>query len=46
MGCTPTALHCLEVDRFPFAIVAASEDSLVVLGPCTVPALADALTIR
>ncbi|MGV9266077.1 2-phosphosulfolactate phosphatase [Kitasatospora sp. NPDC003701] len=29
---------CLELDRFPFAMVAALEDSLMVLRPCTVPA--------
>ncbi|MFG2718041.1 2-phosphosulfolactate phosphatase [Streptomyces sp. NPDC048416] len=28
---------CLEVDRFPFAMVAAVEDSLMVLRPCPVP---------
>jgi 2-phosphosulfolactate phosphatase len=28
---------CLEVDRFPFAMVAAREDSLMVLRPCAVP---------
>lgn len=28
---------CLELDRFPFAMVAASEDSLMVLRPCAVP---------
>lgn len=28
---------CLELDRFPFAMVAASEDSHMVLRPCTVP---------
>ncbi|WP_340562599.1 2-phosphosulfolactate phosphatase [Streptomyces sp. GSL17-111] len=33
---------CLELDRFPFAMVAAVEDSLMVLRPRTVPAQADA----
>ncbi|RVU23717.1 2-phosphosulfolactate phosphatase [Streptomyces antnestii] len=33
---------CLELDRFPFAMVAALEDSLMVLRPCAVPAQADA----
>ncbi|GAB2579214.1 2-phosphosulfolactate phosphatase [Streptomyces capparidis] len=28
---------CLELDRFPFAMVATSEDSLMVLRPCAVP---------
>jgi 2-phosphosulfolactate phosphatase len=28
---------CLELDRFPFAMVAAPEDSLMVLRPCAVP---------
>ncbi|MFF3504504.1 2-phosphosulfolactate phosphatase [Streptomyces sp. NPDC003247] len=28
---------CLELDRFPFAMVAALEDSLMVLRPCAVP---------
>ncbi len=28
---------CLEVDRFPFAMVAAREDALMVLRPCAVP---------
>ncbi|MFF0204826.1 2-phosphosulfolactate phosphatase [Streptomyces sp. NPDC005017] len=28
---------CLELDRFPFAMVAAWEDALMVLRPCTVP---------
>ncbi|MFC9279559.1 2-phosphosulfolactate phosphatase [Streptomyces collinus] len=32
---------CLELDRFPFAMVAALEDSLMVLRPCAVPSLAD-----
>jgi 2-phosphosulfolactate phosphatase len=31
------AALCLEVDRFPFAMVAALEDSLMVLRPCAVP---------
>ncbi|WP_406010542.1 2-phosphosulfolactate phosphatase [Streptomyces sp. NBC_00637] len=30
---------CLELDRFPFAMVATSEGSLMVLRPCTVPPL-------
>ncbi|WP_182909444.1 2-phosphosulfolactate phosphatase [Microbispora sp. H13382] len=30
---------CLELDRFPFAMVAALEDSLMVLRPCAVPSL-------
>ncbi|WP_407555544.1 2-phosphosulfolactate phosphatase [Streptomyces sp. Pv4-95] len=30
---------CLELDRFPFAMVATSEDSLMVLRPCAVPSL-------
>ncbi|MBD0839488.1 2-phosphosulfolactate phosphatase [Streptomyces sp. TRM68416] len=30
---------CLELDRFPFAMVAAPEDSLMVLRPCAVPAI-------
>ncbi|MFF6827348.1 2-phosphosulfolactate phosphatase [Streptomyces longwoodensis] len=32
---------CLELDRFPFAMVAALEDSLMVLRPYTVPSLTD-----
>ncbi|MFF3859465.1 2-phosphosulfolactate phosphatase [Streptomyces sp. NPDC002209] len=28
---------CLELDRFPFAMVATLEDALMVLRPCTVP---------
>ncbi|WP_343952886.1 hypothetical protein [Nonomuraea longicatena] len=28
---------CLELDRFPFAMVATTEDSLMVLCPCAVP---------
>jgi 2-phosphosulfolactate phosphatase len=32
---------CLELDRFPFAMVAALEDSLMVLRPCAVPSLTD-----
>ncbi|MER6162310.1 2-phosphosulfolactate phosphatase [Streptomyces sp. NPDC001868] len=32
---------CLELDRFPFAMVAALEDSLMVLRPCAVPSPAD-----
>lgn len=30
--------RCLELDRFPFAMVAASEDSLMVLRPHAMPA--------
>lgn len=30
---------CLELDRFPFAMAAALEDSLMVLRPCAVPSL-------
>ncbi|WP_030299720.1 2-phosphosulfolactate phosphatase [Streptomyces katrae] len=30
---------CLELDRFPFAVVATLEDSLMVLRPCAVPSL-------
>ncbi|MFE2165876.1 2-phosphosulfolactate phosphatase [Streptomyces sp. NPDC059447] len=33
---------CLELDRFPFAMVAVLEDSLMVLRPCAVPSQADA----
>ncbi|MFE3108930.1 2-phosphosulfolactate phosphatase [Kitasatospora indigofera] len=33
---------CLELDRFPFAMVAAAEGSLMVLRPCAVPSPADA----
>ncbi|MFJ8432112.1 2-phosphosulfolactate phosphatase [Kitasatospora sp. NPDC094019] len=34
---------CLELDRFPFAVVAAPEDSLMVLRPCAVsPGVGDA----
>lgn len=29
---------CLEVDRFPFAMVATPEDSLMILRPCGLPA--------
>ncbi|MEU7722964.1 2-phosphosulfolactate phosphatase [Streptomyces tibetensis] len=36
---------CLELDRFPFAMVAALEDSLMVLRPCAVPPPADELSI-
>ncbi|GGQ85915.1 2-phosphosulfolactate phosphatase [Streptomyces flaveolus] len=36
---------CLELDRFPFAMVATSEDSLMVLRPCTVPSPADEASI-
>ncbi|WP_432537280.1 2-phosphosulfolactate phosphatase [Kineococcus arenarius] len=32
------AALCLELDRFPFAVVATLEDSLMVLRPCTDPA--------
>lgn len=32
---------CLELDRFPFAMVATSEDPLMVLRPCVVPSLTD-----
>ncbi|MFE7585202.1 2-phosphosulfolactate phosphatase [Streptomyces gardneri] len=32
---------CLELDRFPFAMVATLEDSLMVLRPCAVPSPAD-----
>ncbi|MEV6250407.1 2-phosphosulfolactate phosphatase [Streptomyces sp. NPDC051742] len=32
---------CLEVDRFPFAMIAALEDSLMVLRPCAAPAPGD-----
>lgn len=30
---------CLELDRFPFAVVAALKDLLMVLRPCAVPSL-------
>jgi 2-phosphosulfolactate phosphatase len=36
---------CLELDRFPFAMVATLEDSLMVLRPCTVPSPADEASI-
>ncbi|MCX4539288.1 2-phosphosulfolactate phosphatase [Streptomyces sp. NBC_01565] len=36
---------CLELDRFPFAMVATLEDSLMVLRPHTVPSLTDAASI-
>ncbi|MFJ9809196.1 2-phosphosulfolactate phosphatase [Streptomyces sp. NPDC101158] len=36
---------CLELDRFPFAMVAALEDSLMVLRPHEVPSLTDAALI-
>ncbi len=36
---------CLELDRFPFAMVATSEDSLMVLRPCAVPSLTDEASI-
>lgn len=32
---------CLERDRFPFAMVATLEDSLMVLRPCAVPSLTE-----
>ncbi|MYS85391.1 2-phosphosulfolactate phosphatase [Embleya scabrispora] len=32
---------CLELDRFPFAMVATSEDSLMVLRPCAAPSPTD-----
>lgn len=32
---------CLELDRFPFAMAAALEESLMVLRPCAVPSLTD-----
>ncbi|MFJ2213399.1 2-phosphosulfolactate phosphatase [Streptomyces sp. NPDC101062] len=37
---------CLELDRFPFAMVAAWEDPLMVLRPCAVPSPADDASIR
>jgi 2-phosphosulfolactate phosphatase len=36
---------CLELDRFPFAMVAAMEDSLMVLRPHAVPSPADGASI-
>ncbi|WP_406192925.1 2-phosphosulfolactate phosphatase [Kitasatospora sp. NBC_01560] len=36
---------CLELDRFPFAMVATSEDSLMVLRPCEVPPRAGAASL-
>ncbi|MFF5020085.1 2-phosphosulfolactate phosphatase [Streptomyces sp. NPDC001165] len=36
---------CLELDRFPFAMVAAPEDSLMVLRPCAVPSPAEEASI-
>jgi 2-phosphosulfolactate phosphatase len=36
---------CLELDRFPFAMVATLEDSLMVLRPCTVSSLTDEASI-
>ncbi|MEV6393469.1 2-phosphosulfolactate phosphatase [Streptomyces sp. NPDC051907] len=36
---------CLELDRFPFAMVATLEDSLMVLRPCAVPSLTDDTSI-
>ncbi|MYR41105.1 2-phosphosulfolactate phosphatase [Streptomyces sp. SID5910] len=35
---------CLELDRFPFAMVATPEDSLMVLRPCPAPAPTDEAT--
>jgi 2-phosphosulfolactate phosphatase len=32
---------CLELDRFPFAMVATLEDSLMILRPCAMPSLTD-----
>ncbi|MGW7071774.1 2-phosphosulfolactate phosphatase [Streptomyces sp. NPDC054855] len=32
---------CLELDRFPFAMTATLEDSLMVLRPCAAPSLSD-----
>ncbi|MER6394991.1 2-phosphosulfolactate phosphatase [Kitasatospora sp. NPDC001603] len=37
---------CLELDRFPFAVVATWEDSLMVLRPHPVPAPADGASVR
>jgi 2-phosphosulfolactate phosphatase len=36
---------CLELDRFPFAMVATMEDSLMVLRPCAVPSPAGEASI-
>jgi 2-phosphosulfolactate phosphatase len=36
---------CLELDRFPFAMVATLEDSLMILRPCAVPSLTDEASI-
>ncbi|MFJ9950826.1 2-phosphosulfolactate phosphatase [Kitasatospora sp. NPDC091207] len=36
---------CLELDRFPFAMVATLEDSLMVLRPCAAPAPADEASV-
>ena len=36
---------CLELDRFSFAMVAALEDSLMVVRPCAVPSLTDEASI-
>ncbi|MER5757092.1 2-phosphosulfolactate phosphatase [Streptomyces sp. NPDC002088] len=36
---------CLELDRFPFAMVATLEDSLMLLRPCAVPSLTDEVSI-
>ncbi|MEW2218126.1 2-phosphosulfolactate phosphatase [Streptomyces sp. NPDC006990] len=36
---------CLELDRFPFAMVATLEDSLMILRPCAAPSPADEASI-
>ncbi|MER5616315.1 2-phosphosulfolactate phosphatase [Streptomyces sp. NPDC002215] len=36
---------CLELDRFPFAMVATLEDSLMVLRPCAAPSLTDKASV-
>ncbi|MCL7380577.1 2-phosphosulfolactate phosphatase [Streptomyces sp. 35G-GA-8] len=36
---------CLELDRFPFGMVATLADSLMVLRPCAVPSLTDVASI-
>ncbi|WP_432107291.1 2-phosphosulfolactate phosphatase [Streptomyces sp. AA1529] len=36
---------CLELDRFPFAMVATLEDSLMILRPCAAPSLTDEASI-
>jgi 2-phosphosulfolactate phosphatase len=36
---------CLELARFPFAMVATLEDALLVLRPCAVPSLTDEASI-